>query len=780
MTHETDPETAEALSAFAHSARTFLRAASPLERLRTWRAASPRFDKAFWGRIADAGWPAVLVPDALGGLGLDLAHACALATEVGRHPLPEPMVACAVQAPAVLRELPGGELRDRLLQSVARGTLMIGVAWQEDAGGVDTSVTPRTQARHLADGIVLHGSKSWVVPGRGADGWLVWAAADGEPGCYWVPAEAAGPHAIHDLDRVDGSSMGTLTLNTVRLPAAHCLARGPAAQRALAHGCDAARLLQAAELLGVAQQAFDLTLAYAQAREQFGRPIGANQALQHRLVDGYVQLQLATAALGESLDEANRGDSALAQAASRAKARCAHTALHITRLAIQLHGAIGFTDECDVGFFYKRALHLNAWLGSAAAHRARHAALARRGEREPQPANTNPDITQTPRGDADWHHYSEDEFRRIVRRFIRREYPDELRHPPRRLHWHEIKDWYFTLARQGWLAPAWPREHGGMALPPDKLIAFIEEMEDWGVARMPDQGLINLGPVLIRYGTPEQQRRFLPKILTGEHIWCQGYSEPNAGSDLASLRTEAVPDGDAFIVTGQKIWTTLAQDATHIFLLVRTSKSAKKQAGISFLLAELDSPGVTVRPIRNIAGEEEFCEVFFDQVRVPRAHLVGEIDQGWGIAKALLGFERLFVGSPKTSQHAIGLLNRAAQSRGLMQDQAFCARLAELELDVADLRACYARFADILKRGDALPASVSVLKIWATETYTRIASQLVEACEEDGATLAPAPAGAAHVDAVAPLMNATITTIYGGTNEIQRNILAKQVLNLPG
>ena len=318
-----------------------------------------------------------------------------------------------------------------------------------------------------------------------------------------------------------------------------------------------------------------------------------------------------------------------------------------------------------------------------------------------------------------------------------------------------------------------------MALPPDKLLAFIEEFEDFGAARMPDQGLINLGPVLIRYGSAEQQSHYLPKIISGEHVWCQGYSEPNAGSDLASLRTEAKIDGEDFIVTGQKIWTTLAQDATHIFLLVRTSQTGKKQEGISFLLADLLTPGITIRPIRNIAGEEEFCEVFLDGARVPRSNLVGGLNEGWAIAKALLGYERLFVGSPKTCQYALGLLHKLARSRELHDDPAFLSDLARLQLDLADLRAVYTKFADIVKRGDALPPSVSLLKIWATETYTRIASKLVEIAGEDGATRAEIEADGTKIDPLAPLLNATITTIYGGTNEIQRNILSRQVLGLP-
>jgi alkylation response protein AidB-like acyl-CoA dehydrogenase len=181
-------------------------------------------------------------------------------------------------------------------------------------------------------------------------------------------------------------------------------------------------------------------------------------------------------------------------------------------------------------------------------------------------------------------------FRQVVRQFLRDNYPEELRNPPKRLHWDENKVWYHKLAEKGWLCPGWPKEHGGLGLSPAKQIILSEEYERHGVARTNDHGIVMLGPLVIRYGTEEQKQRFLPKILTGEHVWCQGYSEPNAGSDLAALRTEAVLDGDHYVVNGQKTWTTLATDANWIFLLVRTDKQAKKQEGISFLLVDMTRP----------------------------------------------------------------------------------------------------------------------------------------------------------------------------------------------
>ena len=380
---------------------------------------------------------------------------------------------------------------------------------------------------------------------------------------------------------------------------------------------------------------------------------------------------------------------------------------------------------------------------------------------------------------TDWNSLDTEDFRATVRRFFEHNYPEALRYPKRRLRWAEIRDWTLKLSAQGWLAPSWPVRYGGMGLAPEKLIAFIEEQERHGVARAPDMGISMVGPLLIQHGSDEQRAHYLPRILSCEDIWCQGYSEPNSGSDLASLRTEAVEDGDDFIVNGQKTWTTLAQDATHIFLLVRTDKAAKKQEGISFLLADMKTPGITVRPIRNIAGNEDFCEVFFDNVRVPRSQRVGELNKGWTIAKALLSFERIFLGSPKQSQYALARVREAAELLSLFDDAVFTDRYTQLALDVADLGTLYTRFVDQVKRGETLGPDVSMLKVFATETYSRLANLLVEIAGASGGMPGDIEAEGGSIDVLTTFYNARPATIYGGSNEIQRNILATSVLLLP-
>jgi len=381
--------------------------------------------------------------------------------------------------------------------------------------------------------------------------------------------------------------------------------------------------------------------------------------------------------------------------------------------------------------------------------------------------------------DRDYNALSEEDFRHEVRAFVEAEYPPHLRYVLHRARWREMKDWWRKLDAKGWIAPNWPREWGGMALDAGKMVIYLEELERHGVARPPDQGITQVGPLIMRFGTGAQQKHYLPRTRSGEYLWCQGYSEPNAGSDLAGLQTAAVLEGDHFVVNGQKIWTSLADDATHIYLLARSDKTAKKQQGISFLLVDLKTPGITLRPIRNLAGHEEFCQVFFDDVRVPREALVGGLNDGWTVAKALLGFERLGIGSPRRPQYALNRLELVARAKGLLEDTGFVDRFIALKLDIEDGAALYGRFVEQVKRGEPLGPDVSMLKIWTMETWQRLSELLVEAGAEQGVIAGVQDAGGVEADFLNPFYYSRPATIYGGSSEIQRNILAKYVLKLP-
>ena len=375
-------------------------------------------------------------------------------------------------------------------------------------------------------------------------------------------------------------------------------------------------------------------------------------------------------------------------------------------------------------------------------------------------------------------------FRLRLRSWLAKNYPAHLKQdhhrPFRRLRGDDASNWLRLLDKDGWRCPAWPREYGGMGLDFRKQLIYHEELEHAGVARIIDLGETQLGPTLIQCGSAEQKAEYLPKILSCEHVWCQGYSEPGAGSDLASLRTSAVRDGDEFVVNGQKIWTTHATDSTHIFTLVRTGKYPKKQLGISFLLIDLKTPGITIRPIANLAGEDEFCEVFFDDVRVPVQNLVGELDQGWTVAKALLGHERVWIGSPALAGKALALATTLVRELNLSDDQGVMDRLAQLTADLHDYRLLYAEICDGIAAGGKPGPEVSMLKVYASELLQRLTEFNQEIAAEYGGIVGDVEIGATLVDLHWQFMMARPVTIFAGANEIQRDILAKTVLKMPG
>ena len=377
-----------------------------------------------------------------------------------------------------------------------------------------------------------------------------------------------------------------------------------------------------------------------------------------------------------------------------------------------------------------------------------------------------------------WNAMSDDAFRGVVRRFIKQNYPDELRFLAHRPRWMTIKPWVMKLVDNGWSAPNWPVSYGGMGLSPSKLLIFMDEQESWGVARAPDHGIVQLGPMLIRYGTEAQQEALLPQMRNFETIWCQGYSEPNAGSDLANLATEATLDDHNFIINGRKLWTSFALDATHMYLLARTKKTEKKQEGITFFLVNLSAPGVTIRGIKNIAGGTEFCEVLLENVHTPLCNMVGEMHGGWKLAKSVLGFERINSGSPRRAQFAFKRLETLAHERGLLNDLGFMERYTQLRLALEDLKAVYAYFAEQMRSGEALGPDLSILKILATETTQRITEFMLEASGDHG-LIVHGDADNDRVDVLTPFLVARSFTIGAGTTEIQRNIIARKILNLP-
>ena len=366
--------------------------------------------------------------------------------------------------------------------------------------------------------------------------------------------------------------------------------------------------------------------------------------------------------------------------------------------------------------------------------------------------------------------YSPEElaFRDEVRSWLAANLPAELKDKAH-LSREELLRWHRILAKKGWVAPAWPKEWGGTGWNVVQRYIFEEELGFAGCPPLMPFGLSMCAPVLLAFGTEAQKRRFLPRIYNGDDFWCQGYSEPGSGSDLASLKTKAQRDGDKYVVNGQKIWTSYAHYADWIFCLVRTDPTVEKRhEGISFLLIDMKSPGVTVRPLILMDGGHSVNEVFFDDVQVPADNLVHKEGKGWTVAKYLLGYERMNTGRIGESKRELRKLKEFASSK--MNDLRFRDRLTRVEVELMALEITNLRFLDRMRRTGQPPgADVSMLKIRGTEIQQALTELAIQAAD---------PAAHETQALERRYLDMRKTTIYAGSNEIQRNIIAKMTLGL--
>ena len=381
-------------------------------------------------------------------------------------------------------------------------------------------------------------------------------------------------------------------------------------------------------------------------------------------------------------------------------------------------------------------------------------------------------------------------FRQEVREFLATRLPPELRMRQNGAQLsarEETLAWQRILFEQGWGAPHWPQEFGGPGWTPLQRLIFDTECALAGAPWINQQGINLLGPVVNRFGTPEQRARLIPPLIRGETYWVQGFSEPNAGSDLAALQTSARRHGDRYRINGQKIWTSHAEHADWVFLLVRTEKAATKQQGVSFVVLPLDTPGVTVRPIRSIDGLQHLTEVFFDDAETPLTNLIGEEGQGWSITKHALGIERLFgacdLGGMKRELARLKRAFAGRRGRSPLAEAVVAQRLARLDMEAEVVTMAFIKAI----AGEVDACTSSVIKVRVTELHQQIVELLYEVCGERGPLFYPDPfhdqaalvlqgLEADYSKVSSEMMYRRASSIYGGTNEIQREIIAKSVL----
>ncbi|HJV01106.1 MAG TPA: acyl-CoA dehydrogenase family protein [Burkholderiaceae bacterium] len=385
-------------------------------------------------------------------------------------------------------------------------------------------------------------------------------------------------------------------------------------------------------------------------------------------------------------------------------------------------------------------------------------------------------------------------FRDMVRAFLAANLPSDLQQKVRqhlRLQKDDYVRWHRIVARQGWAAPAWPVEFGGTGWNATQRHIWEEECARAGTPPILPFGINMVAPVIMAFGNAEQKAYYLPRILSCEDWWCQGYSEPGSGSDLASLKTTAERVGDQYIVNGQKTWTTLGQHADMIFCLVRTDPNVRKQEGISFLLIDMKTPGITVRPIIMLDEDHEVNEVFFDNVKVPAANLIGKENKGWTYAKYLLGHERTGIAAVGRSKRELLFLKKIAtehlkHGKPLLQDPLFAAKVASLEIELMALETTVLRV--ISQESHAPGPEASMLKVRGSEIQQLLTELMVEALGPDALPFdtdyleGKAGHSLTGDDAAAPLagyyFNFRKTSIYGGSNEIQKNIITQMILGL--
>jgi alkylation response protein AidB-like acyl-CoA dehydrogenase len=685
----------------------------------------------YWKAAAEQGLQGVHLAESVGGQGFGILELAVVVAEFGYGAVPGPFVPSAIASALIAAHDP----ETKLLNDLASGAVI--AAYAIDSG--------LTATRH-GDGLTIRGEVRAVPAAAQASVLVLPVAIDSGEEWVVLDADALEIEPVQSLDPL--RPLAHVRANAVEVGDDRVLSN-----LSREHARALMSTLLSAECVGVARWATDTASAYAKIREQFGRPIGQFQGVKHKCANMIAVTERATAAVWDAaraLDEHSENasaDSAFEFAAAVAATLAPEATLHCTQDCIQVHGGIGFTWEHDTNVYYRRALVLAACFGRASDYPQQVVDLATTTGIRTLDIDLDPDTEKL-----------RDEIRAEVAAL--KAIPRDERTP--------------AIAEGGWVVPHLPKPWGRGASPVEQII--IAQEFSTGQVRRPNMGIATwMIPAVVAWGTEEQKQRFLPPTLRGEMIWCQLFSEPGAGSDLASLTTKATKVDGGWRITGQKIWTTAAQISHWGILLARTDPSAPKHNGITYFLLDMKSEGVEVKPLRELTGNAMFNTVFIDDVFIPDDLVVGDVNRGWEVSRTTLTAERVSIGSSEppflanltgfTEFVRDGQFDQIGQNRaGKLIAEGHAAKILNMRSTLLTLAG-----------GDPMPAA-AISKLLSMKTGQGYAEFAVSSFGTDGAIGDP---GQIQGQWAELLLGSRATTIYGGTTEVQLNIIAERLLGLP-
>ncbi len=732
---------------------------------------------ALWPALAEQGVLAAAFDEAQGGFAGDARTIAVIMSELGRALAIEPFLATAVVVGRILRHWSDTAARQAAIDSIIAGRdicVLVHNAFGDPFAG------PCIEANTSSGTITLSGSVPAVRHAELANVFLVPAWSAGEIEIYRIARDAIGLR-VEPYRLMDAAAAADVHFDQLRLPPSSRLSFDTAARDILDEALEWGILGLGAESVGIVGALNAATFTYLMARKQFGAPLGTFQALQHRSADMWIAAEEALAMVDLAIESISSTERPARESiVSAMKVVADNAGRRVASEAVQLHGGMGVSDELIVSHYFRRLATIRGELGSADAHRLRFSSKG---------MNVRAD-------DANLLHESPDlrSWREDVRHFVRTHLPPDLGQKVEqglKLQKDDYVRWQKILLTHNRFAGAWPRQYGGQGWNLHKQRIFSQEAALQNAPMIIPYGVNMVGPVLYTFGNASQQREHLPGILSSDVWWCQGYSEPGSGSDLASLKTSAVRDGDCYVVNGTKMWTTEAHWADMMHCLVRTNRDTKPQQGISFLLIDMKTPGITVTPIVTIDGIHHTNQIFLDDVRVPVGNLVGTEGQGWTIAKFLLGNERTSIADTGPKMRLLRHLRKLHA-------------VSESEPAVStSTRPCSPRNSQISK-SSCWPCASSSIAMSVPGPRESAGSGSVPAQDSrhrdiagtDGAGVGtrgalgrcarscrlyrdPAlPSNRARRASVIAheYLYARCWSIFGGTNEIQRNIIARQIL----